>query len=61
MSRGRIYWFWDAAISFPGTTKLDLLKVNLGEANVQLTPDDLRAIDTAAAKIRMEGARHPED
>lgn len=44
-----------------GTTKLNRLEENLGAANVELTPDDLRAIDTAASRIRVEGARYPEE
>jgi diketogulonate reductase-like aldo/keto reductase len=33
---------------------------NLGAANLELTPDDLREIDGAASKIKVEGARYPE-
>jgi len=48
-------------VPIPGTTKLNRLEENLGAANVVLTPDDLGAIDGAAAKIRVEGARYPEE
>lgn len=48
-------------VPIPGTTKLNRLEENLGAASVQLTPDDLRAIDTAASKIQVEGARYPEE
>ncbi len=48
-------------VPIPGTTKLNRLEENLGAANVELTPDDLRAIDTAASKIQVEGARYPEE
>jgi aryl-alcohol dehydrogenase-like predicted oxidoreductase len=48
-------------VPIPGTTKLSRLEENLGAASVQLTPKDLRAIDTAASKIRVEGARYPEE
>ena len=34
---------------------------NIGAAAVQLTPDDLAKIDNASAKIRVEGARYPEN
>jgi aryl-alcohol dehydrogenase-like predicted oxidoreductase len=44
----------------PGTTKRHRLEENLGAAAVQLTPDDLRAIDQAASEIRVHGARYPE-
>jgi aryl-alcohol dehydrogenase-like predicted oxidoreductase len=47
-------------VPIPGTTKLHRLEENLGAANIELTPDDLRQIDTAAANIEIEGARLPE-
>ncbi len=48
-------------VPIPGTTKLNRLEENLGAVNVQLSPDDLRAIDAAASKIQVEGARYPEE
>jgi aryl-alcohol dehydrogenase-like predicted oxidoreductase len=47
-------------VPIPGTTKLDRLEENIGAAAVELTPDDLRDIDSAAPKIKVEGARYPE-
>jgi aryl-alcohol dehydrogenase-like predicted oxidoreductase len=47
-------------VPIPGTTKLHRLDENLGAANVQLTVEDLRDIEGAAAKIKVEGARYPE-
>jgi aryl-alcohol dehydrogenase-like predicted oxidoreductase len=47
-------------VPIPGTTKLHRLEENIGAANVELTPDDLREIDQAAASIAIEGARYPE-
>jgi aryl-alcohol dehydrogenase-like predicted oxidoreductase len=47
-------------VPIPGTTKLDRLEENIGAAAVELTPDDLRDIDSAASKIKVEGARYPE-
>ena len=44
---------------FPGTTKLHRLEENLGGAAVELTPDDLRDIDRAAAKITRPGGPVP--
>ena len=44
----------------PGTTKLHRLEENLGAAAVELTADDLREIDAAAAQITVQGARYPE-
>ena len=47
-------------VPIPGTTKLDRLGENLGAAAVELTPDDLHEIDSAASKIALQGARYPE-
>lgn len=47
-------------VPIPGTTKLHRLDENIGAASVELTADDLRDIDTAAAKITVQGARYPE-
>jgi aryl-alcohol dehydrogenase-like predicted oxidoreductase len=48
-------------VPIPGTTKLHRLEENIGAANVQLTPDDLAEIENASAKIKVEGARYPEN
>jgi aryl-alcohol dehydrogenase-like predicted oxidoreductase len=47
-------------IPIPGTTRLERLEENIGAVNIELTPDDLREIDAAAAKITIQGARYPE-
>jgi aryl-alcohol dehydrogenase-like predicted oxidoreductase len=47
-------------VPIPGTTKLHRLRENLGAVSVQLTPEDLRALESAAAKISVQGARYPE-
>jgi aryl-alcohol dehydrogenase-like predicted oxidoreductase len=47
-------------VPIPGTTKLHRLEENIGAADVELTPEDLRAIEDAAAKITVQGARYPE-
>ena len=47
-------------VPIPGTTKAHRLEENLGAAAVQLTPDDLRDVDRAAAEIAVEGARYPD-
>ncbi len=47
-------------VPIPGTTKLHRLEENLGAADVELTSDDLREIDAAAAQITIQGARYPE-
>ncbi|HEY6291541.1 MAG TPA: aldo/keto reductase [Terriglobia bacterium] len=47
-------------VPIPGTTKLHRLDENIGALSVELTPDDLREIDSAASQIKVEGARYPE-
>jgi aryl-alcohol dehydrogenase-like predicted oxidoreductase len=47
-------------VPIPGTTKLNRLEENIGALSIQLTPADLRDIDAAASKIKVEGARYPE-
>jgi aryl-alcohol dehydrogenase-like predicted oxidoreductase len=48
-------------VPIPGTTKLHRLDENIGATTVELTPDDLREIDSAASKITVQGARYPEN
>ena len=47
-------------VPIPGTTKLHRLEENIGAVAVELTSDDLRDIDAAASKIKVEGNRYPE-
>jgi aryl-alcohol dehydrogenase-like predicted oxidoreductase len=47
-------------VPIPGTTKLSRLDENLEAVNVELTPEDLRDIETAASKIMIQGDRYPE-
>lgn len=44
-------------VPIPGTTKLE---ENLGAAEVQLTPVDVRSLEEASSQIKLEGARYPE-
>jgi len=48
-------------VPIPGTTKLHRLEENVGAAAVELTPEDLRQLETAASKIAVQGARYPEE
>ena len=48
-------------VPIPGTTRLHRLKENIGAAEIELTSDDLREINDAAGKIKIEGARYPEE
>jgi aryl-alcohol dehydrogenase-like predicted oxidoreductase len=47
-------------VPIPGTTKLHRLEENIGAVSFQLSEDDLRQIESAASKIKVEGARYPE-
>src|SRR5881296_3038858 len=47
-------------VPIPGTTKLYRLEENLGATNVELTPEDVRAIEAASSAIEVQGARYPE-
>src|SRR3954468_6155347 len=47
-------------VPIPGTTKLHRLDENLGAADVELTADDLREIETAASEVTVQGDRYPE-
>jgi aryl-alcohol dehydrogenase-like predicted oxidoreductase len=47
-------------VPIPGTTKLTRLEENIGAAEVKLTPEELREIDSVAAKIAIQGERYPE-
>jgi aryl-alcohol dehydrogenase-like predicted oxidoreductase len=46
-------------VPIPGTTKLHRLEENLGAAEVDLTVDDRRELDSAAAAITVHGDRYP--
>ena len=47
-------------VPIPGTTKLARLEENIGAATVELTADDVRALEVASSKIKLEGARYPK-
>jgi aryl-alcohol dehydrogenase-like predicted oxidoreductase len=47
-------------VPIPGTTKLPRLEENIGAAAVELTSNDLREIESASSRIKVEGARYPE-
>jgi aryl-alcohol dehydrogenase-like predicted oxidoreductase len=48
-------------VPIPGTTKRHRLEENIGAAAVELTPEDLRQLETATSKIAVQGARYPEE
>jgi aryl-alcohol dehydrogenase-like predicted oxidoreductase len=47
-------------VPIPGTTKLYRLEENIGAATVELTPENLQEIDSAASNIPVQGDRYPE-
>jgi NAD(P)-dependent dehydrogenase (short-subunit alcohol dehydrogenase family) len=48
-------------VPIPGTRRVERLDENVGSADVELMPDDLREIENAASKITVEGARLPQE
>ena len=48
-------------VPIPGTRNIDHLNENLGAINLQLTPEDLREIDTALSEIKVHGGRMNEE
>ena len=48
-------------VPIPGTRRLERLDENIGAVAVELTPDDLRDIESAASQITVQGARYPEN
>ena len=46
-------------VPIPGTTKLHRLEENLGGATLELSADDLKAIDAAASLVKLQGDRYP--
>ena len=62
---GQLAFVWLLAqkswiVPIPGTTKISRLEENVGGAAIELTDDDVRQIDEAAANIAIVGARYPE-
>src|SRR5713101_2640336 len=47
-------------VPIPGTTKLHRLEENMGAAAVELTPDDVREIESAVSEVPVHGDRYPE-
>jgi len=48
-------------VPIPGTTKLQRLEENLGATTIDLSPDEIRQLESATAKIPVQGARYPEE
>jgi aryl-alcohol dehydrogenase-like predicted oxidoreductase len=47
-------------VPIPGTTKVERLNENIAAADVDLTSDDLRELESAASRITPQGARYSE-
>jgi aryl-alcohol dehydrogenase-like predicted oxidoreductase len=48
-------------VPIPGTTKLHRLEENIRAANVELSPGDVRELESATSEIPVQGARYPEE
>jgi aryl-alcohol dehydrogenase-like predicted oxidoreductase len=48
-------------VPIPGTTKLHRLEENLGAASIELTPDEIRNINSAVSRITVQGDRYPKE
>src|ERR1700690_1084168 len=48
-------------VPIPGTTKLERVEENIGATALELTPDDLRELDSATASVTVQGGRYPEE
>ncbi len=46
-------------VPIPGTTRLSRLEENLGGATIELTTEDVRALEEASSAIKVEGDRYP--
>ncbi len=46
-------------VPIPGTTKLERLEENLGATKIELSADDVRELEGASSKVKIEGARYP--
>jgi aryl-alcohol dehydrogenase-like predicted oxidoreductase len=46
-------------VPIPGTTKLERLEENLGATRIELSDEDVRSLEDASSKVKIEGARYP--
>jgi len=47
-------------VPIPGTTKLQRIDENIDAASFELSPEDVRELESASSRIRIEGARYPD-
>ncbi|SFM74019.1 Predicted oxidoreductase [Chitinophaga sp. YR627] len=50
----------EGIVPIPGTTKLSRLQENIGAINIELSADELTAIEKATDAITIQGARYPQ-
>ena len=48
-------------VPIPGSRRLERLDENLGALSIELNYDDLREIESAISKIKVQGDRYPQD
>jgi aryl-alcohol dehydrogenase-like predicted oxidoreductase len=48
-------------VPIPGTTKMHRLEENIRAANVELSPGDVRELESVTSEIPVQGARYPEE
>jgi len=65
LTRAQIALAWVLAqkpwiVPIPGTTKLHRLEENITAADIELSPEDVREIDSVLSKVEIQGARYPE-
>ena len=48
-------------VPIPGTTKLQRVEENIGAVALELTPEDLRELDSLTAQVTVQGGRYPEE
>ena len=48
-------------VPIPGSRNLERLDENIGALTVELTPDDLREVQSAISRITVQGDRYPEN
>jgi aryl-alcohol dehydrogenase-like predicted oxidoreductase len=48
-------------VPIPGTRRLERLEENIGAVAIELTPDDLREIESAAGQFTVHGGRYPAE
>ncbi|MEB2298002.1 MAG: aldo/keto reductase, partial [Ignavibacteria bacterium] len=48
-------------VPIPGTTKLHRLEENIGAVDVEITKEDIKEIEAASSKIKIQGERYSEN